>query len=1440
MATDYRSLLINLLQRYDPTLDLSSGSPIVTEVVDPMVSRLGPDPIDTPIDSLIYDRLIQEHPELAPVPGDAISDISINFMKTMLEPFRREIQNIRTGQILDPTKISDDEADAIVSNTFSRPRSKGGYSVGRVNVYFSNPMSITITADSYCYTADGRRYFPYTDQYISMQSMILNEEDGRYYISVYCQAENPGTGYDIDSNMIVGIYNVPNAVKVSNPDRFFGGLDDESTATLVARVGQDLTERSLNTAAGIAARFNYDYPGTFRFLEMVRHGDVDMDRDILTGSGGRDNYRYGLGAAFDDHYLMMTTFLETSTQQPSVGDRLSLLFPPFMYDNGTIPVPADRLEEFEIIEISDDVTIGALACKVARLDSTPTFHTPDEPPATPFSFSPTVYWLSRESPIAISDIPGGLTSSLVEVDPNEIHLGGHQDAYVSPDTRDIGSVAIPGLRDNLPLFSGQNLAISGPGTEVRLVPAFDFEANDVRPKDVVVIENGTQSGVYRVIQASGTSLYLDADPPFTAAEINLSFYITRWVKTELTDPMDIHLPFGSTPANTLSTIAGSPNLNTNGPSLLAYGADKRDTIRILTGSDAEDYRVEDFLAGVFSGSTGVTLPLVRTTKVELLDNASQPSGTRIPYARPVRVEVTSEFTGAVTKGESDLAILFPKELPDAGFFAILSTDTCQFPVNDPIAMNGAPDNIPDWVAGATGRTPFLVAFPNMPMDVLLDLMGFATPASHVSPSYPDPILYGAEVGQSITLKSGEYKGSYTIAEKFILNVVTTSQDTTDVEFNIVFIRFEEDLASPTYNGYPYHLAHLFIDDMVGDPDSRITTAFSALTTDMALWGYTFGGAPTTEEMLQVAGSLYLVDHSYGIQSDGVARCYMLEPTTMEFRNFPGGVNINKLVAETEAGERFLLSPSQTTRVYPERTITDSRDLPRDMSIYATHPGRLAFSSSDPYLDGMLVSDRVLVHEAVFKRLDVPVVTTVAGSNIITIPATLHSNFRNTRPGFMVSIGTVEEADTAEMYTVTEVVDAKTILVDRPIPTSTPPVSGIIRSGLAGNTNLVGTVASIAEAGAFVGVTTSHYVVITHHQANGAYTWDPAVLGKAYPITITGDPNGASFDVGTDTFPVGLWATADCHWMVLSSSESFPIAIPYDSSPTPYAVTSLSTYTVTRYGDADLTNYQGLYQPYYWEREHCTRISVSEMEDNNQYGLYYVDLVLQSEGENSSNNIPFGTMLRLVEDTYQSDGYVLEVENTPYAYSDQETVHILVRSCLLPSGEDDLDSNLILLPQQGIQVDYEYSELLSSFQAICEADADRICVANSSVRHTLPALVYITISYTGGSEPDFIVPIIQELINNSRTTGRLEVSDIEAEISKRGASFIDQDIHLYVVFWGRDRIAYAEHSTNYITGIEEVPFMLGSRRIAGYIAGPNRANEDGVVVGERTTLIKTAG
>lgn len=649
--SDLRTFVEDALLRYDPDIDLSDGSRAQSELVEPIMARVGTDPFDEDIETFIRDRVRQVYPTLAITEADELTDLLIDPMRVIIEPVVREIKLVKLRSSLrNIENLADDEVDALMGNFFEARRS-GGYAVGVVRAYFASPQSLSLTLVNPASTRAGKRFFPTRPQQITADQMLLNVEGSEYYFDINYTAENRGDDYNAEPDEVVSIANLPTSTRIRNARRFRGGEPRETSLEYAARVQAGLSDKTLTVDRGIISTLMESFPDIRRIFS-VGFRDPEMERDIIKGGSlgpipPNDVYGafYGIGEITDDldadptSPLVLASTGQFTSRVGAAGSTPSGWFLSVVYDAGSGLVAVDaeivRVVSSTVVELSHEVPVLTLG-------------------------SPTsVTWMLRRRVLTISDIPGGITlpdsaGGTLEITADEVHIGGKTDVYVAGETEDATS-QITSLTDETPLATGINAETSGT-SQVVLRDVSDALGPLVEPGMSLVIEEGADVGSYRILRVVEVvgppySVVLTLDTVMTGTQANLLWRVVDDIDVELTDPKNIKVSGGD-----LVTSAGSNVVVTTGSTnFLDANVQVDDILQIQDDLYGGDFTVTEVGAvslkitpvaprslgaaayRVFTRSEAVDTPVVRIVSLELLDSSGAPSGTQVPYRDPVLV-----------------------------------------------------------------------------------------------------------------------------------------------------------------------------------------------------------------------------------------------------------------------------------------------------------------------------------------------------------------------------------------------------------------------------------------------------------------------------------------------------------------------------------------------------------------------------------------------------------------------------------------------------------------------------------------------------------------------------------------------------------------------------------------------------------------------------------
>jgi hypothetical protein len=1415
---DLKEFVENRLLAYDPDIDLTEGSPAQEQVVDPIVNRYAVDPLEMDIEKFIDARLSQEYPNMNFREGSGVRDTLVKPDQVLMDPVVRETNLIKQGQSLaNPELLSDTEADSLVANIFVT-RTTGGLSTGTVRLYFNAPVAVNISVGNVAYTAAGLRFLPTTLQSISAEAMIFNQSGSLYYFDIQVTAEKAGDEYNIGREEIIGITNLNIAVRVTNPERFENGINEETTEELIDRAEISITERSLVTGRGVAARL-YDQFEDLKHLQVVGHYDEEMQRDIIKGGdlgpvllSGSDGYteddgdgdsatryfksRYADFAAFfgalgaeENHYLTVSQAVYGTDGSVPASALNHLIIPGAEFtaeDVGIMIVAVDaanpgNIGPVEVEAISSDVEVRVNRTGVAESGTityillrppkdyeilevvgTSELRVSEDLPVD----RQALIWSVRQKVLTLSDIPGGILFSIngeVEIQSDEIHIGGASDFYIRGTGVEERELTIAAISDEIPVLR----ALTGEtDTSVGYEEFFrdqnqNFVALGVQPGMSLVIESGVDAGTKTILRvgvkpagaAVGTETqWLQVEPSITSTATDLRYKIV--------DDIDINLNEPKTrrgEGTDLQTIQLSDTVTTlSAVDFLALGTEVDDTLKIVDGDDEGEYTVtgtsgtgnKNLILSALMVSTanniswelykaqeGIEFPLVRIRSVDILDSSEQPTGDIIPYAVPIDARSTC-FSNAgrgikVSTGDAITGIVATTSLDDLVY--PLAAAQLDFSVN-----GGATQSVV--VTGATGKTDLV----NKINAVIPNIAGFIT-------------ITGKDY---LTIRSGDrWIQVLARADNAVVGLDTTGEDNRQIKSsgNI------SDWTSATYDLKAVKDA---VSITTGDNIGYLYLV--AVETDRIL----AVGFDEGERRLRFLAPGTRVSMSVGSRSYGKARVYFLDPTSFQVRGawhppLKNTTDIPANMALTAGGSsiavdeedvayftatingtnlRFFPDPDLKHQVLPPsgdgppNNLLTSIATPNFCETDSTPSLPLGQNSRDPDIDFLQREVRVgdlleVTYQPIQGNVDL---TTAGGFSYGDLPADdIPSNPPRTltlsldgAPSKTLTfsdqvtneddlVGEINDFWGEEFAFLEDIGGAKYLRLEADYEI-------VLYGGIANQANVIlGLPPTTATNAAFAG---------------------PGL----YAITYVGDSGDPAAHNALEVSP----------------AFSHPLGV---GAPAQHFI---------------------VYRP------GLQRLHSTAMAENVEVGLYYMDVELVSEGSGDDWNIPDGELLDI--EGYESDGYRLVVADSNLSYSTEEQVAMILSRRILTVGSSDRPDQALTLSGQNIQVNYDRSPLVSSVQAFASADLERVLTASLLVRHLQPHYLNFEILYRGGSSADVVTDDVDAYLDGLGPEDRVESSDLQGVAIRRGATYVQNPITLVAVAHDAERRISVDRSEDYVT------------------------------------------
>ena len=1440
------------LRAYDPLIDLSPGSPAEEQIVNPIVARFQPDPLEMDLETFIVARLTQELPDVNIAEGTGVRDLLVKPDQILMDPVIRELQLIKQGQSLaNPELLADAEADSLVANYFLS-RKLGGLSSGRARLYFNAPVAINITIGNVLYTADGHRYMPTTLQSISAEAMLFNSSGSLYYFDIGVTAEAAGDDYNIAAGMLVGITNLSVAVRVTNLNAFSGGLLSEDTSTLVARAQQSITERSLVVPRGTIARLQDQFADMTQ-IQVVGTGDAEMQRDMITGGdlgpvllsgndglaiddgrGGTTTTKFStlfgdftsafpLGAvsggylqintvayandgSIDPYWLNEFSSVTAGFSSDDIGSILVLVKASNPANMGVFritrlgigtrnsvalernSVPLDMLALTPWSGVAEDgitwlLIRGQREYSIEEVLSTTELRVAGDIPVATYNHA----WSLRKKELTLSNIPGGVLfgEQANTMQSDEIHVGGCTDFYVRGAETAAQTLTLSDIVDESPLISSDTGAIYGSAHAFLFDANVDFVAMGVRPGMQLTVKKSSagNDGTYTIVRVGADVtgnpystnashwIQVDVTAPFqSGTDLVASYEIRAAVTIDLNAPKHIRGSSGTGQTARLSNVFST----TDSVDFSSISVAAGDTLSLLDGADAGDYTVRavsgtgnrDLTLSrvtlhpavgvhwkVFAPQTGndagIILPLVRVSKIDLLDGGGTPTGVTIPYADPVDARSTSF---ANTAHGTKISVT------EAQVGIVASLDSTTYPLDACVVHLTVNESLYDiTLTGATSSADIIdqinAVVPNIAR--ILPVTSDSDHTEYLVLGSSDRYVYVDGIdGVPIGLIAGD--DSRQIKASALDDI-----DWSDMNYDL---RAGSDVVTITSVA---DVGNFYLVNVAAD--KILVVGFDESAGDVRFLTPCLGASLTV-----------------GSRSIGMARVYFLEPTSFEVRGSyrPALRNASISPANRLAmldGVHEVLAPDEKPPTYFTVEDFDLRFIP------------------DPGLSYTVIPT---AGNAVPNNL------TIGSNGTVTSERSPSGNLgKNSRDS-------VEQDFLVNGITVGDLID----ITYQPIQG----ITDITSLSLEGQ-KLTLKIDGVAKTITFSSLAVSPAAIVKEINDAFGLTGD-AVIAHAEFI----DPYNyirleADVRIIVSSDPILSSAVSDSYLGIRVRDNKS-----YAADNGPYTVRSLTTITPSydilcpnrivvqdKNGNpppAPPPGGQHSVQAHHFivRRAGVQRIHATAMSLNQEFGLYYMDVELLSDGSGDVWNITDGKIF--VVSGHTSDGYRLIVADPNLSYSTKEKVKLSLSNTILAVGQSDSPSQATPLAHSNLLVSYESSPLVSSIQSFASADLDRVLTASILVRHLQPAYVNFDMNYSGGSSADVVTADVDAYLANLSPNDSVESSSLQGFPKSRGATSVTNPITLLTITHDENRKIVVDRSMNSVSHGKRSTFFSGTINI----------------------------
>lgn len=1473
----FRNFIKNRLAAYDPSIDVSDGATATTEVVDPIVARLGTQPFDLDTKVFIKQRITETYPNS--FTAGEIEDLFINPLLTIIDPLLQEEIRIGIGQSLNNINLmADEEVDDLIANSFEE-RAVGGFASGFIRCYYATPVNLIITTDKPAISKSGLNFFSPENIETSSADMLLNREGFSYFLDILVTAEKTGEAYNIEPDGIASFPDMKNPIKVTNLFKFTGGLSTESNDQLVQKAKDGRIEQSLNTKRGASARIKDLFP-SIKSLQTIGAGEDGMNRDILDGSSDGPCYMTFLAGLFGTWLLLDTTnsFLDPAIPI-EVGDKIKFQVATggTVYQTTVVGVlftsPGPPVRYF--IEVADDFSTPALyGHELAGL-------------------------LFKPGYITISHVPEGALSGTIPT--NQVHIGGFMDIYVAPTDDVTAQVTIKNIADQIAFFK----TITGQTTindnAFSTNPVTDFVDAGISVGDSLILETGGSVGVYTILFVDTTLLRVDA--LFTATNTNIRARIVKNVTIDYLEPKTPKIPFLS-PTSDLTVAVGS-TLFTTVLNLIGFGVVVGDIIEILLGPNKGRYTITAFDTGlggngpivnfpavfsqtnvpykVYSIQTGMEVPIVRVERIDLLDSSNQPTGFTVPYGDLVDVRAKCDFEVEGTpETVLEKKLFFIPDFfgvvpispdpatPAPGVDARYTQDIASHDgiIRKVLCSGGNPITIVE-----INIPPFLYDHKKNSVMALVnkkDLKFTADPSGNAQTS----ALAETSIESILSVLSGPNVASYMIKDLRILDLWGVSgnghyaiaiaqidgQFRTDPGNNVLAVIdggiFRGSGLAPTTFA-DYLKIFQYATDWTHSGSFIEAVLIPKFRATMAFFGFTL----SIQECRDFINSVVMSSYTVGKAPRGELRCYTKEPVTVELYTEAISTYENPIESVTTFDELLPTGssiPAKKVRVIPgfglgqifpqakeELTVAQysrggSLQYPADTYYYLTSPPSFLKHGVQ---DGDTLEYYTAINDYSSRGVQASsfLCCTTAGSDIVQL---IYPTARNNLTALSADqILCIDSGPDVGVYTIIEVVtDADPVYkvrLSRALSHTTLvyPTSVVFTGTCVAATNNINdiNIPAIVTAGQYISIyaATSTGILTTGNDAAYLGTFKILGLGIGFAVldrtanfpanaNILWIPHIAPTTPPTPTSNGGTELSTQYVRARLYSNTKSTQKILIDWTVTPNPIDSTSTQqiqlptTVTTLGSTMNFSHK---MPFRVVRKGLEIISSTDMSKQREQGLYYFDVPVLSLGTAKdylfNKNDPF-----YITGSFKIEGYLLNPGNKILSYSTQEAGTLKLPLGILPVGSDYSKDNYLSIAGSTLKITYDQAPTVRNVQEFVSSPLDRVANTNTLVRHFLPAYPYIEVAYVGGADTDLVGQDIISYIN----TLLIEENEIRVDalidlLKKRLARQVKNPIQLVALVHGENRRIRTLRSSDSI-GILSDPIYDGRPKMIAFYPGPD--------------------
>jgi hypothetical protein len=1433
----FELLIQERLKIFDSTIDLTSGGPADTQIIQPLLARLGTDPFEIDIKEFLLQRGKEVFPEIDLVTYD---DLLINPLTIFLEPFKQQINQIKKAQsVQNADSVNTEEIQDYMANFFSLIE-EGAYATGPARIYFPAPQSCNIGLTDRIISSDNLVFNPITNYTFTLSDMLFNREGNFYFVDITVQAESVGSVYNIQENSL-SYTDIVGNIGVKNLTRFSGGQNGQTNQEFVAATQTALSERSFVTDRGIRANIT-----DVRAISTIGAGNPAMQRDVIRGGGYGIPYLIGTGIVFGN-WIVLRSVVFNSGSAIEFNDQIDIQYS----INGTIVSSSvERVISQTVAFIFIETRTASASGECSVIIKKPGYLTLEETPDS---------------------------ATKVIIPDNKIHVYGHTDIFVRPKEDEDTSVQLIGVSD---VESTQYFTNAKTVANSNLFAWDDLGTFTFNIGDYVSIETGASIGTYRVIEIVGG---IRLDTSFNVTEVNLRARKIKQFNISLNEPKVQKLPLKAATTD-LTTFANSATVK-----LLVdtsnYGVIIGDVFEILTGNDVGRYTIVGFDAvnqgrgpilstvlkytasnlayKIYSVGPGVELPLISVKDVSVLDVNQQETGDTIPYGLPVNIKTNccveapkaEEVISFDVMLLPDLINIWPPATVSAAIGAGVDARYTQklesfdgvirvVDAANTNPINTMEINVPPFMWN--GRNNKVIGYvTEKDLEFLID------PSNNARTSP----LARARKNYCLSIKQGPALGDYLIKDVRVLNlwnkvgnghqkiaVIELWDELPTFPFKAIIdlINYVNVLGAmisvPTsdewfkifnYATDPYNAAG-FINLIAG----KFKTALNYLTIGITL-----------DETIAIIKKNATASYKVGPAPKTTLRNYFLNPVTLEYYAgfnptiFKSG-QIKARAAELEAP----VLPLKETDVTLQARDGSMKAL-NSTSFYApVSPVSLGVRAGDIFCYhapinefpglGAMVSSFICITKSGSDQI------TLVYPNMITNAAIIN-NITPLETGQFLFI---DSGPDAGGYRIVEVVfDAYPqyiVRVDKQLTFTTNAFpSGWNDSTMTAAITTNGTKNVVVQTGNMMNFAVVNKYLSIISAAN------PSILTAGSDVSIIGTYKIVAIDVPSKTITLDRTANFNTDASCFFTIHDPPIVAPTatlnggtiisnnyvrfklyskkeerQTISINWALDPLSSNSKDQLilQNQIMTGYAHFF-PYKIIRKDTAKVISSTMIKNRENAFYYFDIDVFVI--NLEETVLEGSVFKLMGN-YLIDGYKIKSLNRNLSYSNKDNIVLILPASFIPNNGTEVSR--IPLYKSNVKVAYTTSDKINSIQNIVDSPSNRVTCSNTLVRHYLPAYTCLDIDYTSGSTVDLVSADLIDYIDSIGSVNKeLRADQLIRIIAKRGATAITQPINLIAMVHDLDRNIQVIESQNKLgsdnpvfSGFNSQIYWIPGKYIAG--------------------------